>query len=100
MNNGPELRAAVLDELRKGLGWAADMPEFADKLIGPLARGEAVTIDRYDLPDWCPERHVGRPGDTLLSRLTTESRMSESAGAPRTDSTQAGSRSSALTFSN
>jgi hypothetical protein len=45
VNWGAALRTTVLDELRDGLGWAAVLPEFADKLIGPLARGQAVVIN-------------------------------------------------------
>jgi hypothetical protein len=75
-NHGAELRAAVLAEVVDCLG-GLGLPTFDDGLIGPLERGEAVAIKRWDLPDWCPERHVGAPSDDLV--LGVDNKLREAA---------------------
>ena len=83
-NNGAALREALLREAKSVLAFflGHDWPlngyttyeptakEIAENPFGgevaALAAGEAVAIHRWSLPDWCPDRHVGRPGDYLL----------------------------------
>lgn len=66
-NDGAELRREILAELRDCLGPHAEREgALYDQLIGPLERGEAVQVHRYDLPEWHPERFTGEPYDSLL----------------------------------
>lgn len=65
--NSSELRTEILTELRDCIGSHADSEGVLhDTLVGPLDRGEAVQIHRWDLPDWHPARFDGPPHDCLL----------------------------------
>lgn len=68
-----ELREAILEEVvpqveciqgSLGLLGAGDAAGMFD--LGALESGADAEVWRWDLPDWCPERWVGEPGDLLL----------------------------------
>lgn len=64
--DGAKLRADILDELRETLGGLAGAVPWVASLFDRLEQGEAVELYRWDLPDWSPDRHVGRPHDRIL----------------------------------
>lgn len=49
-------------------------PVIAEMLLGvsKLRSGSAVSVRRWDLPDWCPERSVGNLGDDLVLAESNE----------------------------
>lgn len=67
---GPQLRADVLSELRETWGSLRTAVPWIDDLLTAVERGDEVVLHRRDLPEWCPDRDAGRPGD--LVRLRTD----------------------------
>ncbi|WP_078326247.1 hypothetical protein [Mycobacteroides salmoniphilum] len=64
--DGAELRSEILAELRECLGAHAEPGGvWHDHFIAPLERGDEVQVQRYDLPDWHPERFAGQPHEPI-----------------------------------
>jgi hypothetical protein len=86
LGSEPEVRAYLLEravEFRRMIVESVlDDPEFTkyawrecSKPVDQLACGAAVSVSRYQLPDWCAESAAGHPCDNL--RLTAGDELEE-----------------------
>lgn len=75
---GVRLRNEIVDEIRPQVECIeASLAELgvdavAMYALGDLEAGRAALVRRFDLPDWCADRHLGEPGDYLLLTVDNE----------------------------
>lgn len=67
-SDGQQLRADILDELRETQGWLAEVLPCVNAELAALEGGGEVELTRWDLPEWCPQRHIGGLHDRVVLR--------------------------------